>query len=86
MKTAKPAKDFEPGAQQQVIGIREQNLGTRIFERLRQLRFDRGLGAHGHEKRRLDFPVQRAKRRRPRARIARRGVDPKLQPPVTHTS
>ena len=53
-------EDFRPRPQQQVIGIREQDLRARILERLRELRLHRGLRADRHEERRLHFVVQRA--------------------------
>ena len=41
-----------------MISIREQDLGARIFERLRKLRLDRGLCSDRHEEGRLDGTVQ----------------------------
>ena len=69
MDAAQPPEDLRPRAQQQVIGIGEQDLRARILQRLRKLRLDRGLRAHRHEERRPHLVVQgpEARRARPRA-------------------
>ncbi len=58
-------------SQQQVISIREQNLGTGFFERARQLRLYRCRRPHRHEERCLHLVMERPKSRR--ARTGRRG-------------
>ena len=58
-------ENFRARPQQQVIGVGEQNLRARIFERAGQLRLHRRLRADRHEERRLHFVVQSAKGRRP---------------------
>ena len=71
-------KTSAPGSEQQMIGIREQNLRARVLERLRELRLHRGLRADRHEERRLHFVVQSAKRRGARARTGGLRVEAKM--------
>ena len=78
MNAASASKDFGAGPQQQMIGIREENLRARVLERLRQLRLHGGLRAHRHEERRPHFVVQGVKRRGPRARAGRLRVETKV--------
>ena len=64
-------EDLRAGPQQQVVGVREQNLRAGFLERPRQLRLHRRLRADRHEERRLHFVVQGAKGRGAGARIGR---------------
>ena len=84
VNAARAPENLRPGTQQQVVGIREQDLRARVLQRLRKLRLHRGLRADRHEERRLHLVVQRAKRRGPRARARRLRVEAEVQPGAIH--
>lgn len=65
-KTMNPtelAKHLWARSQQKVISVREQNVGTDLFERFNGLALDGGLGAYGHENRRFHGTMQGRKAR-----------------------
>jgi hypothetical protein len=64
MNAAHLLKHLRPWPQQQVVGVREQNLRSRGRQRLRCLRLHRRLRADWHEKRCLNHPMLCPKRRR----------------------
>ena len=84
MNAAHAAKDFGTGTQEQVISIREKNLGAGVLERLRELRLYRGLGSHGHEERRLHIVVQSLKRCGSRTRAGGLRVEAEVQSRAIH--
>ena len=57
MEAAGRADDFAARTKVQVVGVAEQDLGTRLGDLLRGEPLHRGLGAHRHEDRRTDLPV-----------------------------
>jgi hypothetical protein len=67
VNAAGAAKNFRAGTQQQMVRIHQQDLGASILERLRELRFYRGLRSHRHEERSPHLAVQSAKGRGPGA-------------------
>jgi len=71
-------EDLFPGAQEKVVGVREQDLRTRVLEDLRPDVANRGLRADRHEERREDFAVQGLKAARAGAGARRFGLDTKL--------
>jgi hypothetical protein len=52
-----------------MIGICEQNIRARTFERFDHLAANRRLSADRHENRRLDFSMERTKARRASVRV-----------------
>ena len=60
MNAAEFAEDVGSGAEEEVVGISEEDLGAAGFEGLGELSFDRGLRADGHEDGSGDFVVERA--------------------------
>lgn len=84
MNAAGSAKYFGTGTQQQMVRIREENLGPGVLERLRELRLHGGLRAHRHEERRLHFVVQSAKSRGASAGASRRSVQAKVKSGAIH--
>jgi hypothetical protein len=46
---AEAFENLRAGAKEEVVGVREEDLGAGGFEGLRELGLDRGLGADGHE-------------------------------------
>ena len=82
--TAEALEDLGTRTQEQVIGVRQQDLGTGIEQGIERLRLDRRLGAHRHEQRRLHLVVQGAERRRPGPRTGSRRLEFEIQPAGGH--
>ena len=59
------------GAEEQVVGVCEHDLGADLAQLTRLHRFHRRLGAHGHETGRLDLAVRRREARDPRSPVTR---------------
>ena len=68
--------DIEPGAQPQVESVAEHDLGAERAEFVRRHRFHRAVGAHRHERRRVDAPVRELEHAAPGAAIAMREGEP----------
>ena len=62
------------GTEQEVVGIRKEDLGARVVEKIGRLRLDRRVCADGHEQRGFHLVVERAKSRRAGAGVARAGL------------
>ena len=84
MDAADAAEDFRSRSQQQVIGIGQQDLRASLFERLRELPFDRRLGADRHEERREDVAVRGPKGSGPGAGVGGVRLDVEIQASVIH--
>ena len=73
MEPAKPAHQFVPGTKIEMISICKNDSCAELFERFLGEPLDGRLGAHGHERRRLD----RAMRRHPAPATRARRVGPR---------
>ena len=79
MNTPDATEDLRARTQQEVVGIRQQNLRAGVVQKIGRLRLDRGVGAHRHEQRGANFVVQRAECRRPRTRASGCGIELKVK-------
>jgi len=59
MQAAKLADDLNSGAKVKMIGIAQQNLYAKIFQKILRYALDRSNRAHRHKHRRFDFAVGR---------------------------
>ena len=67
-----------------MVSIGEQDLGAGVFQALGKLGFDRGLCAHGHKKRGLDFVVEGAEGCGASARARGLGIELEVQTGSVH--
>jgi hypothetical protein len=68
------AKNLGSGTEEKMVGIGEEDLGTRVVKEIGRLGFHRRMRADRHEQRGADLVVQGAKSRRAGAGMARAGV------------
>ena len=71
MQAAEPRDQLVARAQEQVIGVAEDDCGADRLEVAVQRRLDAALRADGHERRRLDDAVRRVEPSEPRRAIRR---------------
>ena len=69
VQPAETPDPFVAGAQVQVIGVGQNDLGAQALQLFRGHRLDCGLGAHGHEGRRLKGAMRRVADSQPRLRF-----------------
>ena len=67
-------KNLGSRTEQKMIGIGEEDLGTRVVKEIRRLGFHRRMRADRHEQRGADLVVKSAKSRRAGAGLTRAGV------------
>jgi len=67
METASPIDDLGAGSEHQMIGIREDDLGSEPIDLSRVEGFDRGLRSDRHERRSLDLAARRVYASEPRS-------------------
>ena len=79
VNAAELLEDLGARPKQEMIGIRQQQARAGCLQTFHGLRFDRRLGAHRHEDRRLDCAVQRLKSCRARLGTGRFGFQSELQ-------
>ena len=84
MDAAEALEDLGTRTQEQVVGVRQQDLGAGIEQGVERLGLDRRLGAHRHEQRRLHLVVERAECPRPGPRTGGRSLEFKIQPAGGH--
>ncbi len=84
VNAAGAAKDLGTGPQQEMIGIREENLRAGVLEGLRKLGLDCRLGADGHEERREHLVVQGAEASGPGPGSGGLGLDLEIQSGSRH--
>ena len=84
MDATEALEDLGTRTQEQVIGVRQQDLGAGIEQGVERLRLDRRLGAHRHEQRRLHLVVQGAERTSPGPRTGSRRLEFEIQPAGGH--
>jgi len=73
---------FGTGAQHQVIGVAQQNIGTRLAHLFGHHAFYGCSSAHGHECRRADFAARRVDPTLPRATVPRLYLECKFHGPT----
>ena len=76
---AEALEDFGAGAEEEVVGIGEEDLGAGVFEGFGELGFDRGLGADGHEEGGADLVVEGAEDGGPGAGALGEGFKAEIQ-------
>ena len=86
MDIAEVAEDLGTWAEQQVVGVREQDLRPRFQERIERLGLDRGLRTDRHEQGRLHLVMQRPESRRARPRAAGDRLQLEIQPGRLHVN
>ncbi len=83
MQAAEVPEHVEAGAQPEVEGVAEDDLGAHRLERLRRDALDAAIGADRHEDRRLDRAVDQAEAAAPRQAFGGEDVEGKHQRIVT---
>ncbi len=85
VQAAEAGDAFRAGAQHQVIGVGEHDVGAGRLHLVEVQRLDGGGGADRHERRRADDPVRRRHRAAARGTVLRQELEPKPRHAFLHS-